>query len=721
MLNLRSLVKAEIDKSSTLILPQAVNFIYIQTDQDAKEALKAITPYSSDKNSVIGVDFETDGLDPYVSNIHLLQIGLDTDIQYIFDMRTVSYDLVKPVLAGEAKKLGQNLKFEGKFIKVKFGINFTNLYDTQLAEQVIRGGSFFKSGGGYSLDAIISRHFDVELKIETKVKSHKDEERAKKMMQLSFLDLKDGTVSEAQLAYAAFDVSGLMFDLKFSQEKLLNLKGKSSIYCRDAADQTYNKFMHQTMCLKDTAELEFKFLENVIDIETGGIGFCVDTHKKVMADLEVEHDSLKKEFLGLLGEKCRQKTLFGGAAVNPDSAFQLLKHFNAIEIDVEDTAYETVEAQIRSTIKGDYDHRLLTKLIQYRSTSTLLNNYDSDLLGAIHPTTNRLHYEISQIKDTGRISVKKPNIQKIPALIEWMDSVNKKDIRACFVPAPGYKLIVSDYNMQELRIAACIANERMMLKAFAEGKDVHVFSASLMYGTSYEALYAAYKAGDPEAVYKRKAAKTVSFGVLYGSGPGNLASILGISFEKAKEIIKAFWDAYPNLQEALKAFGEQAYRLGYSNTVLGRRRYYRDILGKIKGVEVETSLIKMQEKITDLKMKWLEEEFPITPETLEHFKKKVIFRYKGEISRAAANMPIQGTAGDSMKLASILMRQEFQRINMDAKIVGLIHDEAIIEVRDDQAEECAILVSSKMTQAMEFLCPIVEGKTDTHIRGFWQK
>lgn len=262
----------------------------------------------------------------------------------------------------------------------------------------------------------------------------------------------------------------------------------------------------------------------------------------------------------------------------------------------------------------------------------------------------------------------------------------------------------------------------MMTQAFVANKDLHSFSACLMYDEDYDTFTKKVESGDPAAKEKRTVAKTVSFGALYGSGPPNLARVLNVDFEKAAEIIDRFWSAYPSLKNAMTRYGDLANQYGYSNTVIGRRRYYTDALQKIKWIELDNNIHSIQKRLEDMKMLWFfEKNGPVTFDNINLAKKLLIKRLRGEISRQAGNHPIQGTAADMMKLAAILIRKDFIRKDIDAKIVGLIHDEIIVECIESSCEEVYKLIELRMKQALNRFCPNVPAAVEGKICKVWKK
>lgn len=743
-----TLDRATMKNGDTLVLPCTVNYYLIETEEDAKEAVQNLLPIVSNPKEKIAIDVETRGFDPRLHDILLLQIGIKDNVQYIFDIRKISLDIVKPLLETDCWKIGHNLKFDAKFIKYKAKANLRKFFDTFLAEMVIRGGSHFDGFGriSYALDAVILRRLGLEMKIIPNSSSFStiDEREytasAKKIMQKSFLEMgATEPFSEAQLAYAAQDVSSeTIFKVANLQEQDLKKPGKNTLHdpsINSVVDpeikENYLQMFPPLLRLWETAWLEFKFLEVVIDLELGGIGFSLEDHKKVVQNITQDYKAYRAEFLKLLAPKAKQKTLFGGAGINPDSPTQILKSLNELGLGLEDTNSDTLDAKLRSLESKTAEYKILECLINYRAMSKLVSSYGEKLAEHLHPVSKRIHFEIKQILDTGRISNLNPNLQQMPKKIDWKKTGDpEKDaiidqrpgLRECFQARPGYRFIIFDYSQQELRVAASISLDHKMIQAFKEGKELHSYSATLMYGGTYEEFVKKVKAKDGLAVQQRGTAKTVSFGALYGSGAPNLARTLHIDLDKAKEILTRFWAAYPALENAMKRYGSIANAVGYSNTVLGRRRYYTDIIQKIKWIIAEENPDVIQRKVDELGMRWFTNKYGfVTFENIEHAKQSIIKKYQGDISRQAANHHIQGTSADMTKLAAINIRKDFLDKGMDARIVGLVHDEIIVECLLEEVEEGEAIVGNRMKEALNFFCPNVVAEADGKHSVNWKK
>lgn len=746
--NLTTLTEASMKNGDKLVLPCTVNFYYITTQQQVLEAVEELNQKIQDKSSLIAVDIETTGFDPFTKDIILLQIGTSDNIQYIFDYRKIDPTPIVSVLKRDCWKLGHNIKFDAKFIKQKLGLTLSRLFDTYIAEFIIRGGEY-SSGYGYSLDEVLLRRLGKGMRLDTSTNPNlllatQDEEskreKVKKQLQSSFVEMDPSEdLSMAQLAYAAQDVSSeMIFALAQWQIQELKRPAPSTLYDPSIVQTSdpeviklYEEVFPREKSLWETAKLEFQFIEVLVEMELHGMGFCKATHETVLNHIQEDYAGYRKDFLNLLAKKTPQKTLFGTAGINPDSNAQVLEELNRLKLNLPDTNSKNLEVKLRSLDPSTLEARIVQSLLNYRASSKLVQAFGEKLANHIHPVTGRIHCEVRQILDTGRMSTSNPNLQQVPSKIEWKLTGDKvKDaaisardgLRECFKPKPGNRFIIFDYSAQELRVTAAIALEERMLNAFIEGMDLHCFSATLMYDEDYTDFVKKIESGDKAAKEKRTAAKVVSFGSLYGSGPSSLAKNLNVDLDKAKDILDRFWGAYPSLKSAMTRYGDLAIKYGYSNTVLGRRRYYTDILNKIRLVEVETSPNGLQRKLQDAGMVWFfEKNGPVSYDNMGMAKKALISRYKGEIHRQAGNHHIQGTSADMTKLAAIMIRSELMKKNLSAKVVALIHDEIIVESAIEDVDESYKIVEDNMRKALNLFCPNVPAEVDGHVAASWKK
>jgi DNA polymerase-1 len=379
--------------------------------------------------------------------------------------------------------------------------------------------------------------------------------------------------------------------------------------------------------------------------------------RKIIADVTVQREAAAAELAELLLPASMQATMFGVSSINLNSNQQLVEALGRLGVELPDTMEATL-------VK--YDHPAIKKLLEYRALEKTLSAFGENVLGLINPRTKRIHPDFNQYgADTGRFSCTKPNVQQIPAT---------SDFRKCFVAAEGYKLVTSDYSQCELRILAELSGDPGFVTAFKSGGDLHTLTASQMFGVPVEEVQ------KPQ----RNAAKAINFGLAYGMGPGGLAPRLGVSLDEAKELIARYFKAYPLIQKWLDKAARDAVRNGYSATTLGRKRYYN---------------------IPDESLKATNE---------DEYRKQI-----ASVERQGKNSPIQGSNADMTKLALIYLRNTLK--SWDARTVNTVHDEIVVEAREDQAEEVKHLVEDAMVRAGQAILKDVPIVAEAAVADYWSK
>lgn len=761
--------EAVLENGDVLVLPIEVNYYYITKQEDLLPFLPELLEFSQQPDNFLAVDIETTGFDPYLNEISLIQLGLPQGVQYILDVRTPAVDasVLKPILEGPCWKLGQNIRFDGKFLMAKYGINIMEkVFDTFIAEKVLRGGE--EARNMFSLDMIVFNRIHKVMEIRRHANfsnignmgNEGEVDSAKKRMQTSFLSHpKDKPFSPAQLAYAASDAV-VIFPVARAQLKALNVPFANMMYdpelelIKDDETREFFKSLYPpTLTLWKTAALEFAFLEVVaLDLELGGVGFCLETHKNVMGFVEQDYKKFRKDFLRILGSRSPQKTLLGTAAVNPDSPSQVLtalKGTLGIEIAEEKTDVEVL-ARLKLELPDDsIQKRAVESLLGYRKMSKFTAGFGDKLAACVHPITKRIHSTINSVIRTGRMSVKHPNFQQIPAVVEWMaDTTNKSDeevkqlkqeiasrpgFRECFIARPGYKFIIADYSQQELRIAASTCNDLFMLNAYKEEKDLHsAMAASILHITYEEFVKVLEDESHPDHKnYKktRGVAKTVNFGLLYGLSPFNLSNRMKIPIEEAQKMFDTVWETYAGVKEKLEKVHKFAIKTDYSNTVLGRKRLYHDIKEKISWVETARSPERVKSLAEYAGMNYLYEGVnpysgeanEINFDNMDKVKERMKKRFEGEIARQAGNHMVQGSAGDTTKMAAVLIKRRIKQENLDAVIALIVHDEFVVEAKEEHCDRVKKIVEEEMNSAMKSFFPLVSSVAEGKISDTWLK
>ena len=289
-------------------------------------------------------------------------------------------------------------------------------------------------------------------------------------------------------------------------------------------------------------------------------------------------------------------------------------------------------------------HPIISLILEWRTLSKLKSTYIDALPLLINAQTGRIHTTFQQtVTSTGRLSSTNPNLQNIPIRTE-----QGREVRKAFVASTSDALIMAaDYSQVELRIAASISKDENMISAFRGHEDIHTATAALV-----------YKVPAAEVTSEqRRHAKTVNFGILYGISAFGLADRLHISQAEARALIENYNQSFPKIRQFMNQLMEDARANGYVETLLGRRRYIRDI-------DSSNGLLRKAAE------------------------------------RNAINAPIQGTAADLIKIAMINIHREFKKRNLKSKMILQVHDELVFEVYKDEMSEVQDIVKNLMENAM---------------------
>jgi DNA polymerase-1 len=307
------------------------------------------------------------------------------------------------------------------------------------------------------------------------------------------------------------------------------------------------------------------------------------------------------------------------------------------------------------------DHPLPRLLLEHRSLSKLKSTYTDKLPELVNPQTKRVHTSYHQaVAATGRLSSSDPNLQNIPIRTEA-----GRRIRKAFVAPPGHRLLAADYSQIELRIMAHLSGDEGLLNAFRLGEDVHRATAAEVFGLAI----------DQVSADQRRNAKAINFGLIYGMSAFGLAKQLGIGRNEAQSYVEMYFARYPGVRQYMESTRQQAAQQGYVETLFGRRLMVRDINSKNPAL-------------------------------------------RQAAERAAINAPMQGTAADIIKRAMIGVDAALSAIPQKARLILQVHDELVLEVREDAVNEVSELVKEKMCAAATLSVPLL---VDVGIGGDWDE
>jgi DNA polymerase-1 len=299
------------------------------------------------------------------------------------------------------------------------------------------------------------------------------------------------------------------------------------------------------------------------------------------------------------------------------------------------------------------EHEIARKILDYRELVKLKNTYIDALPKLISKRDGRIHTSYNQaITTTGRLSSTNPNLQNIPIRTE-----KGQLIRKAFVPrSTDFVLLAADYSQVELRIIAAFAQDETMMEAFRKGQDIHAATASKMFKVPLEEVTADM----------RRKAKTANFGIIYGVSSFGLAQRLSIPRQEASDIIKAYFQEFPSIKAYMDHIIQQARKDEYVETVMGRKRYLRDINSR------------------NMTM-------------------------RGYSERNAINAPIQGTAADMIKIAMVNIYEWMQKEKLKSKMILQVHDELIFDAHRDELEVLQQKVCEFMKNALPLAVPMEVG------------
>ena len=300
-------------------------------------------------------------------------------------------------------------------------------------------------------------------------------------------------------------------------------------------------------------------------------------------------------------------------------------------------------------------------ILDYRMLSKLKSTYTDKLPQQICPRTGRIHTSYHQaVAATGRLSSSDPNLQNIPVRTE-----EGRRIRQALVSPKNYSLLAADYSQIELRIMAHISGDEGLLQAFADDLDIHRATAAEVFGVPPDDV-------DDD---QRRSAKAINFGLIYGMSPFGLSRQLSISLDEARGYTELYFDRYPGVQDYMNRTREQAKEKGFVETIFGRRLYLPDIQARQA-------------------------------------------QRRQYAERSAINAPMQGTAADIIKIAMLAVDDWLQTDGVDARMIMQVHDELVLEVQSNIAEEVAAQVAELMSDAASLQVPL---KVTTGIGSNWDK
>ena len=421
-------------------------------------------------------------------------------------------------------------------------------------------------------------------------------------------------------------------------------------YAAEDADITFQLFEKFSPLLDEVEarklfnEVEMPLIPVLGAMEMEGIKLDVAALKTMSGELNEDLIRLQAEIINLAGVDFNIQS--------PKQLGEILFDYLKIDTNAKRTGktkqYKTGE-EVLSKLVGK--HAIVPKILDYRSVQKLKSTYVDTLPELVNAKTGKIHTSYNQaVAATGRLSSDNPNLQNIPIRTE-----RGREIRKAFIPrSEDYVLLAADYSQVELRIIAALSKDGPMIEAFKNGLDIHAATAAKVFGVKLEEV-------DRDM---RSKAKAVNFGLMYGQSAFGLADNLGISRTEAKDIIEEYFKQFPTIRAYMDSNIQFAKENGYVETIMGRRRYLRDINSNNQTV-------------------------------------------RGYAERNAINAPIQGSAADIIKVAMINIHAEMNKRKMKSRLLLQVHDELVFDAHKDELEELKELVKDKMVGAVDLEVPMV--------------
>ncbi|MBN1929103.1 MAG: DNA polymerase I [Chlorobiaceae bacterium] len=545
------------------------------------------------------VDTETTSLDTFEAELAGISFSIEPGEAFFVYFGQPGLDAkatiakLKPLLENPAiGKTGQNLKYDILVLK-KYGVELQPVeFDTMLASYVL------------------------------------DPEARHNLDDMAALHLGRQTVKYTELVGTGKSAIGIF---EVEPQKLSDYACQDADVALKLRRELSGKLEATPELLDVCRQLEFPLVSVLARMEHEGVS--IDTAHLAQLAIKVSGE------LAGLTEKIYASA---GETFNIDSPKQLAHIlFEVLKLPAKKATKTGYSTNVQVLEELALLHPVATDLLEYRSLQKLKSTYIEALPKMLNPVTGRLHTSFNQsITATGRLSSSNPNLQNIPIRTEL-----GKEIRRAFIPSnPSNLLLSADYSQIELRIAAELSGDPMLIEAFRNREDIHAATARVIFDT------------DEVTADMRRKAKEVNFGVLYGIQPFGLSQRLGIPQKEAREIIDTYMSKYPGMFSSLQTIIEEAKQKGYVTTLMGRRRYVPDLRSP------NANIRKAAERVT-------------------------------------MNTPIQGTAADIIKYAMCSISRRLSEENFRSVMLLQVHDELLFETPADEQSELTKLVEECMVDA----------------------
>jgi DNA polymerase-1 len=573
----------------------------------------------------------------------LLNASLQKQKEFCFDTETTGLDAINASMVGISFSWKER---EGYYVPV-FADDFEKTRQILLEfSNVLYSDHIMKIGQNLKYDILVLKKYGINVKgplFDTMIAHYLIEPDMRHNMD---------SLAEAYLNYTCVSIEDLIGKKGIKQKNMKDLPVEEvAKYAIEDADITF--------------QLKNVFAPKLIELNAEKLFFDVEVPLiQVLSNMEMEGVNLDvsglEEYSNLLqGEIVEvEKTIYqkAGYAFNIASPKQLGELlFDRLRLDPKAKKTKTGQYATGEEIlsKMAAEHEIARDILDFRELQKLKSTYVDALPALINQSDLRIHTSYNQaVAATGRLSSTNPNLQNIP-----IKTARGREIRKAFVPRDQNHLILSaDYSQIELRIMASFSKEENMIEAFHNGVDIHSTTASKVYGVALDQVV-------PEM---RNKAKMVNFGIIYGISPFGLSQRLNIPRKEAADIIDAYFREFPAIKTYMDEVINQARELEYVETILGRRRYLRDINSR---------------NMTQ----------------------------RGFAERNAVNAPIQGSAADMIKVAMIQIDAWMSKENLKSKMVLQVHDELVFDVHKSEVDAVKTHVEKFMQYAIPMEVPMEVG------------
>ena len=586
---------------------KTVQHVYKLVETD--EEIKALVEHLSQQTRFV-FDTETTNIDVYSADLVGLSFAIKAHEAWYLSMPANreecqrKLELLRPLFEDESiMKIGQNLKFDISML-AQYGISVKGkLFDTMLAHYLIEPEQ------RHNMDYLAEVYLNyVTIPIEELIGKGRQQ---KTMREVPVELVKEYAAEDADITMRLY-------------EKLLPLLKENGV----------EKLFY---------EIEMPLVPVLSRMEANGVKIDTENLKQISDEFAVEIRKIEEQIYELAGMPFN--------IASPKQLGEIL--FEKLRIDEKAKKTKTGQYATGEEVlqKLAHKHPIVNLILDYRSLTKLKSTYLDALPALVNPKDGLIHTSFNQaVTATGRLSSNNPNLQNIPVRTE-----KGREIRRAFVPrSEQYTLLAADYSQIELRIIAHLSQDPAMVADFNLGHDIHAATAAKVFHVPMEQV----------TKEQRSRAKAVNFGIIYGMSAFGLAERMELSRSEAADIIKKYFEEYAGIKEYMNRSIALAKERGYAETILGRRRYLRDINGANSVV-------------------------------------------RGFAERNAINAPIQGSSADMIKIAMIGIHQELERLKMQSKMILQVHDELVFDAHLDELDTLKSIVQDKMVNAMPLSVPVV--------------